>query len=213
VRACSRKTQAPRAEFRPFIRHSFIGKLRIKHEGVVRVRPVESYRSYLLLLARLQLAPELQGKLDPSDLVQQTMLKAHQSRDQFRGSSDAEHVAWLRTILANTLTDAIRKFAPKAGVRERSLEVGLEQSSRRLEAILAADQTSPSQRVIRHEQLIRLADALAQLPDDQRQAVELRHLQGLATADISQRMNRSVAAIGGLLQRGLRALRASLDES
>jgi len=167
----------------------------------------------LLLLARLQLAPELQGKLDPSDLVQQTMLKAHQSRDQFRGSSDAEHVAWLRTILANTLTDAIRKFAPKAGVRERSLEVGLEQSSRRLEAILAADQTSPSQRVIRHEQLIRLADALAQLPDDQRQAVELRHLQGLATADISQRMNRSVAAIGGLLQRGLRALRASLDES
>ncbi len=213
MRASSRKIQAARAEFRAFIRQSFIGKLCTKHEGVVRVRPVESYRSYLLLLARLQLAPELQGKLDPSDLVQQTMLKAHQSRDQFRGSSDAEHVAWLRTILANTLTDAIRKFAPKAGVRERSLEVGLEQSSRRLEAILAADQTSPSQRVIRHEQLIGLADALAQLPDDQRQAVELRHLQGLAAADIAERMNRSVAAVGGLLQRGLRALRVSLDES
>ena len=87
-------------------------------------------------------------------------------------------------------------------MRQRSLEASLEQSSRRLEAILAADQTSPSQRVIRHEQLIRLADALGQLPDDQRQAVEMRHLQGLATAEIAERMKRSVAAIGGLLQRG-----------
>jgi RNA polymerase sigma-70 factor, ECF subfamily len=177
------------------------------------VRPVESYQNYLLLLARLQLAPELTGKLEPSDLVQQTLLKAHQNREQFRGSTEAERMAWLRTILANTLTDAIRKFAPRAGPRECSLQAGLEQSSLRLEAILAADQTSPSQRVIRHEQLIRLADALVQLPDDQRQAVELRHLQDMATADIARRMNRSVAAVGGLLQRGLRALRVSLDES
>ncbi len=177
------------------------------------MRPVESYRSYLLLLARLQLAPEFQGKLDPSDLVQQTMLKAHECRDQFRGSSDAEQLAWLRAILANTLTDAIRKLAPRAGMRERSLEAGLEQSSWRLESILAADQTTPSQKAIRHEQLIRLADAIVQLPDDQRQAVELRHLQGLATAEIAQRMNRSIASVGGLLQRGLRALRGSLGDS
>jgi RNA polymerase sigma-70 factor, ECF subfamily len=177
------------------------------------VRPVESYRTYLLLLARLQLGENLQAQLDPSDLVQQTLLKAHQNGAQFRGTSDAEHVAWLRTILANTLTDAVRQFVPKAGPRVRSLPASLEQSSRRLEAILAADQTSPSQRVIRHEQLLRLADAMAQLPDDQRQAVELRHLQGLPTAEIAKQMNRSIAAIGGLLQRGLRALRVSLDES
>jgi RNA polymerase sigma-70 factor, ECF subfamily len=177
------------------------------------VRPVESYRSYLLLLARLQLAPELQGKLDPSDLVQHTLLKAHQNGGQFRGSSEAEQVAWLRTILANTLTDALRKFAPKTGTRERSLEAALEQSSRNLESILAADQTSPSQKVMRHEQLIRLADAIAQLPEDQRLAVELRHLQGLTTTEIAQKLNRSVASVGGLLQRGLRALRLSLDES
>ncbi len=177
------------------------------------MRSVESYQNYLLFLARLWLTPELEGKLDPSDLVQQTLLKAHHYRDQFRGSSDAERVTWLRTILANTLTDAARRFSHRAGTRERSLEAVLEQSSRRLEAILAADRTSPSQRMICHEQLIRLADALAQLPADQRKAVELRHLQGLATAEIAHQMNRSVAAIGGLLQRGLRALRVSLDES
>ena len=132
------------------------------------------------------------------------MLKAHECRDQLRGSSDAEQLAWLRKILANTLIDAVRKLAPKTGLRERSMEASLEQSSLRLESMLAADQTTPSQKAIRHEQLVRLADALAQLPDDQRQAVELRHLQGLATAEIARRMGRSVAAVGGLLQRGLR---------
>jgi len=177
------------------------------------VRPVESYRGYLLLLARVHLAHQFQNRLDPSDLVQQTLLKAHQNRSQFRGTSEAERMAWLRAILANTLADAVRKFSPKTGGWERSLEAALEQSSRNLEAILVAEQTSPSQRVIRHEQLTRLADAIAMLPDDQRQAVELRHLQGLATAEIAARMNRSVAAIGGLLQRGLRSLRVSLDES
>jgi RNA polymerase sigma-70 factor, ECF subfamily len=160
----------------------------------------------------LQLAHGLQAKLDPSDLVQQTLLKAHHNRDQFCGRSEPERVAWLRTILANIIVDAARKFVPRAGKRELSLEESLEQSSRRLETILAADQTSPSQRVVRHEQLIRLADAIAKLPDDQRHAVELRHLQGRATDEIARQMGRSVAAIGGLLQRGLRALRVSLDE-
>ena len=177
------------------------------------MRPVESYRSYLLLLARLQFAHELRGKLDPSDLVQQTLVKAHQKVAQFRGSSEAERMAWLCAILANTFADALRKFSPKTGGLERSLHVSLETSSRKLEETLASDQTSPSQRVIRHEQLIRLADAIAQLPDDQRQAIELRHLQGLATAEIAQRMKRSSAAIGGLLQRGLRSLRVTLDEA
>jgi RNA polymerase sigma-70 factor, ECF subfamily len=177
------------------------------------MRPLESFRNYLMVLARLQMGPELQGKLDPADLVQDTLLKAHRGRDQFRGCSEAECLIWLRTILVRTLTDAVRKHAPRSGVRERSLEAALEQSSRRLESMLAADQTSPSQKASRDEQLLRLADALAGLPDDQRRAVELRHLHGLATAEIARRMDRTVADVGGLLQRGLRALREGLGES
>lgn len=177
------------------------------------MRPLESFRNYLMVLARLQLGPELQAKLDPADLAQETLLKAHRSRDRFRGCSEAECLAWLRTILVRTLTDAARKHAPRAGAREQSLEAALDQSSRRLEAILAADQTSPSQKASRDEQLLRLADALAALPEDQRLAVELRHLHGLATAEIARRMNRTVAAVGGLLQRGLRTLRENLDET
>ena len=120
-------------------------------------------------------------------MVQQTLLKAHQNRDQFRGRTEAELAAWLRAILARDLADAARKFGPRRGGRERSLEAALEQSSARLEAWLAAEDTPPSRRAERQEQLLRLAEGLARLPDDQRIALELRHLRGLAVAEVARR--------------------------
>src|SRR5947209_2883220 len=141
--------------------------------------PLERYREYLCLLARLQLQPHLRGKLDPSDLVQQTLLKACQNQHRFRGQSDAELAGWLRRILANVMTDALRKFHGGRGAsRERSLENLLEQSSAHLEAWLAAEQSSPSERAIRQEQVLQLSAALAQLPEDQRLALELQQVHG-----------------------------------
>ena len=173
---------------------------------------LERFRDYLRLLARLQLDPRLQGKLDPSDLVQLTLLKAHQAQDQFRGRTPAEQAAWLRQILANTLANAVRDLArAKRDIAlERSLEAALTDSSSRLEAWLAADQSSPSQQAERNEELLRLAEALATLPPLQREVLLLRHCQGWALADIAAHVGRSRAAVASLLRRGLRQLREHL---
>jgi RNA polymerase sigma-70 factor, ECF subfamily len=173
---------------------------------------LERFRDYLRLLARLQLDPRLQGKIDPSDLVQLTLLKAHQAQGQFRGRTAAEQAAWLRQILANTLANAVRDLArAKRDVAlERSLEAALSDSSSRLEGWLAAEQSSPSQQAERNEQLLQLAEALAALPAVQREALVLRHCQGWALADIAAHLGRSRAAVASLLRRGLRQLRDHL---
>jgi RNA polymerase sigma-70 factor (ECF subfamily) len=175
-------------------------------------RPLEDYRDYLRLLARLQLSPRLRTKLDASDVVQQALLQAHESRDQFRGESEGERLAWLRVILANTLGAAARRYATEARDldREHSLEADLALSSSRLEGMLAADQTSPSAGAARCEELLRLAQAMAQLPTDQQQVVELHHLKGLPVAEVAERLGRTRPAVVGLLFRGLKKLRSLL---
>src|SRR5262245_27780211 len=176
---------------------------------------LDRYRQYLQLLARLQLDGRLQSKLDSSDLVQQTLLQAHQRFDQFRGKHEAELIAWLRTILARTTANELCKFrqAKRAVALERSIEEAVEQSSARLDAWLAADQSSPSELAAGHEQSLRLAEALAKLPEDQRTAVELHHLKELPVAEIAAQLGRTPAAIAGLLRRGVRKLREGLNDS
>ena len=174
-----------------------------------------AYRDYLRLLAGVQLDARLRGKLDPSDVVQETLARAHEKGEQFRGRTEAERAAWLRQILANQLAAAVRRYldaGKRDARRERSLSVAVEDSSARLEALLAADQPSPSQQAVRHEELRRLAEALARLPEDQRQAVELHHLHGLPVEEVARTLGRSQAAAGGLLRRGLKRLRELMRE-
>lgn len=178
-------------------------------------RPLEDYRDYLRLLAGLQLDDQLRAKLDPSDLVQETLLRAHQAAGRFDWRGPAETAAWLRTILANVLTDAARRFEAAAREigRERSLQAAVEESSARLEAWLADDRTGPEGRALHQEQLLRLATALAGLPEDQRRAVELRHLKGRSLAEAAAELGRSKGAVAKLLERGIVRLRELLDSA
>jgi RNA polymerase sigma-70 factor (ECF subfamily) len=172
--------------------------------------PLERYRSYLHLLARVRLGARLQGKLDASDIVQETLLKAHRKREQFRGQTEGEYRAYLRSILANTMADAAR-----SRVHEPRIHQALEESSARLEAWLAAAQSSPSVKLQREERLIQLADALAQLSEDERTALELRYLREhpLSLAQIAQHLGRpSAKAVAGVLARGLEKIREVLHE-
>jgi RNA polymerase sigma-70 factor (ECF subfamily) len=172
----------------------------------------QEFRDYLTLLARLQVDPRLQGKLDLSGVVQQTLLEAHQAAGQLERMSEDEKAAWLRRALANNLADAIRKLraGKRDAARERSLEEALEESSARLEVWLASEQSSPSEQAMRQEQALRLAAALARLPENQRRAVELRHLRGLSLAETAAALGCSKAAAVGLLNRGVRKLRELL---
>ncbi len=176
--------------------------------------PLERFRAYLRLLARLQLGAGGQGKLDASDVVQQTLLEAHRKRGQFRGHSEAEMAAWLRQLLACTLADALRALgrAKRDVAREQSLEAALDQSSVLVGSWLADPQSSPSQEAQRHEQAVRLAEALTRLPEAQREALTLRYYQGCSLDDISRQLGRTPAAVAGLLKRGARQLRTLLHE-
>ena len=176
-------------------------------------RRLEDFRAYLRLLARLQLDPRLGGKVDLSGIVQQTLLEAHQLLSQGQPVEPDDLPPLLRRLLANNLSDEARKARTlkRDACREQSLDDALERSSARLEAFLAAEQSSPSVRAERNEELQRLAEALEKLPESQRQAVELHYLQGLSLADVAAQLGRTKAAIGGLLHRGLDALRASMN--
>jgi RNA polymerase sigma-70 factor (ECF subfamily) len=173
---------------------------------------LEKFRSYLGLIARLELDPALEAKVDVSGVVQQTLWEAHQAGEA--PGDDEARVRWLRRILANNLQDEIRKFRAQARSveRERSLHAALDASSLRIEHWLASQQSSPSQLAIRREGALRLADALARLPEDQRRAIELHHLQGLTLAQTAQTLERTKGAVAQLLFRGLRKLKEILRD-
>lgn len=171
------------------------------------------YRSYLVLLAHMQLDARPRLQIDASDIVQQTLLEAHAKREQFSGDSDAL-AAWLRKALANNIRDSLRRARRlrRDVTREQSLEAAIDGSSAKLAACLAADQTSLTGRAIRNEELLRMSHALLALPEPQREAVVLHHLHGWKLAEVAERLQRTEAAVAGLLHRGLRRLREHLRE-
>lgn len=166
-----------------------------------------------MLLARMRLDRKLRGKLDASDVVQQTLLEAHQAMESFRGQDIATQAAWLRQILARNLANAVRDLgrAKRDVNRERCLQTGLDDSASQLECWLAGDQSSPSQQAERHERALQLAQALTELPENQREAVVLRHFHGCSLAEIAEELKCTTAAVTGLLHRGLKNLRKSLN--
>jgi RNA polymerase sigma-70 factor (ECF subfamily) len=174
----------------------------------------EDFLHYLMLLARARLGPQQRAKVDPSDIVQQTLLDAHQKLDQFRGTTDAEMAAWLRKMLSCRVTDAFRALGrQKRDVAlERSLDPQLDETCSRLEVWLEAVHSSPSGKASRNEQLVQLAEAMAQLPEAQRDAIELHHLHGLSLKETAEQLDRTGGSVVGLLRRGLVKLRELLAE-
>jgi len=175
---------------------------------------LQRYGPYLKLLAQRRLDQRLQARIDPADVVQQTFLEAQRDLAQFRGRTESELMAWLRTILDHNIAQVVQKHLlaqKRDATRERSLNDS-RQGGGPLASRLPAEQSSPSQRAMRGESAVRLALAMSALPEAQQEAIRLRHLEGLSLAEIGQRMQRSELAVAGLLKRGLRGLRTQLEE-
>jgi RNA polymerase sigma-70 factor (ECF subfamily) len=173
------------------------------------------FREYLRQLAEAQLNQNYGRRVDASDIVQTTLLDAHRHRDQLRGDDSAAIAGWLRSILANNITDAVREATRERRDvrREQPLEVASADGARRTRRELSSEQSTPSQYLLRDEMCAQLAAAMAQLPDDQRDALVLHHLQGHALREVAKRMNRSEPSVAGLLHRGMKRLRESLARS
>jgi RNA polymerase sigma-70 factor (ECF subfamily) len=172
------------------------------------------YEPWLKLLARLQIDTKFLGKFSESDIAQETLLEACRGAPKFRGGTEAELMAWLRQILAHVLAHEIRRYhgtQHRDVDREVSLQEALAESSQRLGAVLAASGSSPSAKAVHHENELLLADVLARLPDDHREVIILRHLEGLAHEEVARRMGRSTGAVRMLWVRALEGLKAALS--
>ena len=170
-------------------------------------------RPALKFIAELEVGEKLQRREDPADIVQRTEIEAFQAIEKFRGSTEAEFTAWIKTILRRKIANAIRdNRADKRDVRlekyfdaeEGSINIPWMTPGRRRHA-------TASKLAIKAEAALKLLAALEELPEDQRTAVRLRHLQGLSVEDICSKMDKTPASVAGLLRRGLQALRDQME--
>ena len=188
-----------------------------KSGGAEALGPLlELYRNYLRILARVEIGRRLQGKLDASDLVQETFTEAHRNFALFRGTDEPQLVSWLRQILAAKVANLVRHYFGTQGrdVRlEQELRVALDNSSQMLGADLAVSMSSPSQAAARREQAVLLADAMSRLPEDYRDVILLRNLEGLTFPEVAKRMARSQDSVEKLWLRALARLRQVFGDS
>ena len=177
---------------------------------------LDFFRGYLTVLARVQIDSQLRGKVDPSDLVQETFLEAHRDFPQFRGSTEPELMAWMRRIMARRVAKLVRRYY---GSQRRNLRLEvdvhntLDRSSQALARVFDAEQSSPSEQVMRRENAVRLADALERLPEHYRNVLILRHIEGMSFGAIATQLGRSLDSVKNIWSRALGRLREQLGEA
>lgn len=162
------------------------------------------YREWLKSLALGQIAAELRGRIDPSDIVQHSLCEALRDLPVAAEKSRPQMMAWLRTILRHNLIDAFRRLKHTPRV---SLDDSLAMTDANMSRFLVADQSAVGARVEREERALQLAERLRQLTPAQAEAILLKHCQGMSVEEICRHMQRSPEAVGGLLRHGLKRLR------
>jgi RNA polymerase sigma-70 factor (ECF subfamily) len=178
---------------------------------------LERYREFVKLVVRCHSPGQLRARMDSSDLVQETLLQAAQHMGQFQGHAEEEWRAWLGRIAEREGIHQARRHldaAKRARAREQPLPNPAASGASglsRLDQWLAGSQTSPSLAAVRQERAVLLSEALARLPEDSREVLVLRHLEGLGFAEVGERMGRSAGAVRVLWVRALKRLREEIE--
>lgn len=173
-------------------------------------RILSAQRAYLKVLARVEVGRHLQAKLDVSDIIQEVFLEAHKSFSRFEGTEEPQFIQWVRSILAHTIANTVRRYfgtQARDPRLEKQVAAGIDQSAVSLGGMLVDPGASPSQQVSRVEQTRLVSEALSRLPEDYQSVLILRHLEGLTFPKIAERMGKTVNSVEKLWLRGLAQLK------
>ncbi len=186
-------------------------------DGVRRGEPgalaqfLELRKPALLSFIEHRLGAALRGKVEPPDLFQELAVKALRELPQ-TNLEGRDPFGWLCYLAEQCIVDGHRHFAAgkRASGREVAGNMKIGEGSQDLVALLAASMTTPTQAVVRSERERRLAEAMATLPEEHREALRLRYVEGLPTKDVAARLGKSDVAIRVLLTRLIQKLQELL---
>jgi len=177
---------------------------------------LERYREFVRLVVHGRARGRLRARLDSSDMIQETLLHAAKNIQQFEGSAEEELRAWLGRIAEREVIHQMRRHLgaeKRAVAKEQPLVPADDSASGRdpgPDQRLGKMPSSPSMALMRKERALLLSGALSRLPDDYREVLRLRNLEGLEFPEIAVRLQRSAGAVRVLWVRALRKLREEL---
>ena len=163
---------------------------------------IANSRDYLLLIANADLEIELHRKVGASDVVQETLVKARNELEAFRGESWAEFMGWLRAILKNDIRQVRRSFS---GTAKR--ELNREQS---LSSDAPSGDKTPSMQLMVDEQSLLLNAAMQRLPKRYYDVIRLRNWDQMKFEEIGKQLECSDEAARKLWSRAIFALQKEL---
>lgn len=184
-------------------------------DATAREQLLADCRRYLHVVARAHLSEWMRGKIDCSDIVQQTLLEAHRGFETFQGTTHEEWLAWLRRIAVHNVADLVRRHAlsqKRDARREVRLRTADGSNSSGGVGNLSGGGETPSRAAIRNEQAAIVTAVLADLEPDYQQVIVLRNLQHLSFNEVAEEMGRSRPAVQMLWGRAVMRMRELLAE-
>ena len=171
------------------------------------------HRDRLRRLIAVRLNRRLAARLDPSDLVQDVLIKANHQLEGFLRERPLPFYAWLRQIALQRLIDIHRRhfLAGRRSVLREEPPALPDESVAELADLLVSSQSTPSKQLLREELQARVRKALLELGERDREVLVMRHLEEMAMAEIAAVLGVSEGAVKVRHLRALKRLHGALQ--